>query len=318
MEPPTIVIYHRADFDGIFCREIAKRFMPDAILIGWDYGDPVPNINYDGMPADVKLYMLDINVPELMDHPNLVWIDHHKSSIEKYGATGLHDKIKGYRIDGVAACRLAYQWFYAGADSRDDDAQRQKPVAAKQDFIDRQVIEPMAVRLAGEYDIWDKRDPNAELFQHGLRSQRFTDFDWEMMLSMEIDTALIGTGMEQTNSSLFCSHLLNAGKIIQFVCDEEYRAVIQQQGFDVEFDGLKFLACNSHRLDIRSHLFKDGIKPHHEALLGFTWMGTKWSVSMYHIDGHTEHDLSKIAVKHGGGGHRGACGFLADSLPFLK
>jgi len=32
-------------------------------------------------------------------------------------------------------------------------------------------------------------------------------------------------------------------------------------------------------------------------------------VSLYHIDGHTHHDLSKIAVKYGGGGHRGACGF---------
>jgi len=42
-----------------------------------------------------------------MERPGLVWIDHHKSAIEKYGAT-----TPGYRIDGVAACRLAWQWFF--------------------------------------------------------------------------------------------------------------------------------------------------------------------------------------------------------------
>lgn len=36
----TVVIYHRADFDGLFCREIARKFLGDqAEYIGWDYGD---------------------------------------------------------------------------------------------------------------------------------------------------------------------------------------------------------------------------------------------------------------------------------------
>ena len=35
----TTVIHHSADFDGIFCREIARKFLPDAELIGWDFGD---------------------------------------------------------------------------------------------------------------------------------------------------------------------------------------------------------------------------------------------------------------------------------------
>lgn len=32
--------------------------------------------------------------------------------------------------------------------------------------------------------------------------------------------------------------------------------------------------------------------------------------------GKEHHDLSVIAKKYGGGGHRGACGFTADSIPF--
>ncbi len=284
----TTAIYHSADADGWFCREIARKFLPDAELIGWDYGDPTPaKATLDGTE---QLYMLDISVPDLMDHPNLIWIDHHKSEIEKYG-----DKIPGYRIDGVAACRLAWQWF----------SQIKAGRPTKEDFVERQVSEPLAVRLAGEYDIWDKRDPDAELFQHGLRAQELTDNIWRDLLGYESDCATR------------VSQLLSRGKVLEYARANEYAEVITSQGFDIEFEGLKFLACCSHECDIRSHLFTAGIKPNHEALFGFTYTGKDWRVSMYHAQGHEHHDLSKIAVKYGGGGHRGACGFQADTLPFL-
>ena len=44
-ETKITVIYHSADYDGIFCREIAHKFLPDAELIGWNFGDvPLPFI----------------------------------------------------------------------------------------------------------------------------------------------------------------------------------------------------------------------------------------------------------------------------------
>lgn len=205
-------------------------------------------------------------------------------------------KFKGYRIDGVAACRLAWQWFHWGLHFR---AQESRPMPTKQEFVDRKVIEPWAVRLAGEYDIWDKRDPDAELFQHGLRSEELYSDTWN---------ALLGDG--HTSGSALVVRLLNQGRALQFARANEYRDVITQQGFTVHFEGLTFLACNSHELDIRSHLFEAGIKPEHDALLGFTYNGKSkdWRVSMYRIYGK-EADLLSIAKKHGGGGHPGACGF---------
>lgn len=99
----TIAIYHHADMDGWFCREIARKFLPDAELIGWDYGEPEPAKRLDGSQ---QLYIMDLSVPSLMDYPKLVWIDHHRTAIEKYPPS-----IAGYRIDGVAASRLAWQYF---------------------------------------------------------------------------------------------------------------------------------------------------------------------------------------------------------------
>ncbi|HEU4345909.1 MAG TPA: hypothetical protein VFU31_30525 [Candidatus Binatia bacterium] len=319
----TTVIHHSADFDGIFCREIARKFLPsDTEFIGWDFKDkplPIP---------DGKIYVMDLPLDRVFGFTfpigpapidavrqafgtpgtellfeRVIWIDHHRTSIDTHPPT-----INGYRIDGVAACRLAWQWFQIPSGKFDGDIRANIAgtevvnfsLPTKQDFIDRTVIEPLAVRLAGEYDIWDKRDPRAELFQHGLKSEELTPRTWATLL-----------GDEFIKGEICVDRLLKQGEVLQFARANEYRDVITQQGFDVQFEGLTFLACNSHELDIRSQLFEAGIQPHHDALMGFTFNGKAkdWRVSLYHAPGKEHHDLSEIAKRYGGGGHRGACGF---------
>lgn len=317
MSKQVYVIYHRADFDGIFCFKIAKQFFekhyPDwpVLYIGWDYGDPAPTV-----PEHVVLYMLDISIDELMKHPNLSWVDHHKTAIDKYPKT-----IPGYRIDGVAACRLAWQYFGGINDWKGRD----KPT--KEDFVERRVNEPYAVRLAGEYDIWDKRDPDAELFQHGLRSCDLTNL-WSGMLvyddrpSISQIEALVDVGHQDllrpdgTSPNPIVLQLLDYGKVVQYAKTQENAEIIKAYGFTVYWEGLCFLACNHARFN--SHLFTAGIRVEHDALLGFNYNGQgKWRVSLYGIPGK-DIDLSKIAVKHGGGGHKQACGFTCKTLPFLQ
>jgi hypothetical protein len=287
----TYVVYHRADFDGIFCREIArKKFGEKAEYIGWDHGDPEPVI-----PVEATVYVLDLSVPGLMHHPGLIWIDHHKSAIDKYPKD-----IPGYRIDGVAACRLVWQWFFNVVANEVMGDPNYLP--KKEEFFIRNVEEPYAVRLAGEYDIWDRRDPDAELFQHGLRSQEITAEMWEVLLNLQMGHFLV-------------DRLLIAGKFLQYARREENASVILAQGFMVDFEGLRFLACNAARFN--SLLFTAGLKPEHDGCLGFCWDGEGWKVSLYHAPGKESHDLSLIAAKYGGGGHRGACGFRVSNLPFV-
>lgn len=306
----TLVIYHRADFDGIFCREIARKFLgdEDVIYTGWDYGDSDAIVP----PGIERIYMLDISVDTWMNDGRLVWIDHHKTAIEKFGVK------PGCQIDGVAACRLAWQWFFS------------EKMPIKQDFIDRKLVEPKAVRLAGEYDIWDKRDPDAELFQHGLKSQELTASVWSRLLSTgskksirEIEEMIdVGHPFDLRpdgtvdDSISTVGGLLNSGRVIQYVKAQENESIIKAAGFTVKFDGLTFLACNHARYN--SFLFTAGLKPEHDACLGFAWRDGQWTVSLYHAPGKEHHDLSEIAKSHGGGGHRGACGFRVKTLPFLS
>lgn len=316
----TTVIYHSADFDGVFCREIARKFLPEAELIGWDHGDAkLP------FPAEGKVYVLDLSpdcfeatkhvpgegeVVSWMDARRLIWIDHHKSSIEKWPTD-----IPGYRIDGVAACRLAWQWFSLMAATPNPE---QFALPDRQHFYDRQVQEPLAVRLAGEYDIWDKRDPNAETFQYGLRSRELTPFDWQELLSEKIVPATAGTGMDISETDLLTTSLLQSGHTLQRYQQRNDAGIVSHRSFMVDFQGLKFLALNTARCNSLTFAAKDVPETGHDALMGFYWTGTKWKVSLYHSAHRTDLDLSKIAVAMGGGGHRGACGFEAYSLPFVR
>lgn len=311
MKNSTTVFYHSADLDGLFCREIARNFLqPDTTFIGWNFGDPHPAI------PDGQIYVMDLPVDRLFGmefglHPTIeplavalplsqiIWIDHHASSIESHPKN-----IPGYRIDGVAACRLAWQWFLK--EQRDAMGMIWLLPDLRQ-YKEREVTEPLAIRLAGEYDIfdkhWKKEDPRVDLFQHAMRSRVIDDAVWRDLLH-EHDPVMAET-------------LLADAELLQFARDQEYAQVIKEQGFDVSFEGVLFLACCSHECDIRSQLFKEGIKGHHEALLGFTFTGKDWRVSLYHIEGREDVDILSISKARGGGGHKGANGFHAEHLPFL-
>lgn len=284
----TKVIYHKSDFDGIFCREIAAKFIPDADLIGWEYGEPTPEV-----ASTDQLYILDLSIPNLMAHPNLIWIDHHKTAIEKYPSN-----IKGYRIDGVAACRLTWQWFQQV--ERNSTGMIQL-LPDKLEYVNRSVVEPWAVRLAGEYDIWDKRDSTVDTFQHGLRSRVIC---WERLLELS------------RFADDYVQLLIEGGRAVEYSKLIENCDIIKKNGFTIQWEGLCFLCCNAGSYN--SLLFTQGIQPEHDALLGFSYRANhKWSISLYGVPGKPEIDLSKIAVKYGGGGHKQACGFTCKSLPFL-
>lgn len=305
----TTVIYHSADFDGLFCREIARKFLPDAELIGWDFGDkPL------AVPPEGAIYILDLPVDRVFGldaapstkvrysamgifeeqfAKRIIWIDHHKSSIESHP-----DDIPGYRIDGVAACRLAWQWFKIGS-GPDTTNLPDKP-----DYIDRKVIEPLAVRLAGEYDIrddWREDWDTITSFQFGLRSRELSDIDWAIMLAH---------GQPTVEALLKNGHLLQRYQ-------QRNDASTMRRSFLLEFEGLKFLALNTARCNSLAFAAKDVPETGHDALMGFCWDGKTWTVSLYHANHRKDLDLSLIASKHFGGGHRGACGFQIAKFPFI-
>lgn len=291
----TTVIHHSADYDGVFCREIAKKFLPKAKIIGWDFGQP--KIEY---PSEGAVYVLDLPPDCLNTLPDkrFVWIDHHKSSIKRWENERTENRIPGYRIDGVAACRLAWQWFSLNYHDTGEVLAR---LPRKEDFLTRKVKEPISVTLAGEYDVWQHENSNGEdiTFQFGLDAR--PTLDWPTLLSYKGDE--------------YTKDLLSRGEAAQLCYRKRDADIVRQRGFDLDFEGLKFIALNTARCNSQS--FEAAVKPEHDGCLAFYWNGNSFIVSLYGVPHKPDVDLSLIAVKHGGGGHKQACGFQSIKLPWL-
>lgn len=306
----TTVIHHSADYDGIFCREIARHFLGDKDVeyIGWNFGDKpleIPNgpIYVMDLPLDrvfgFEYKVGDKNHPQ--HPPGLVWIDHHKSSIETHPSS-----IPGYRIDGVAACRLAWQWFSHQKDNGKDSFGTPYPLPEKRHYVDRVVAEPLAVRLAGEYDVWDKRDRAADVLQYGLQCD--DEVKWEELLSHE---------KFPSNGPNYLEKVLLDGMAAQSYAQKIDADLVTHRSYRMNWEGLNFIVLNTGRFNSLTFSALDKPETGHDALLGYMFNGKVWTISLYHAKHRTDIDLSQIAVKYGGGGHRGACGFTCDKLPFL-
>lgn len=309
------IIYHDADFDGKLSNEVCrfhlKRLFPDATIhsYGWDYGRPVPvphgaSEGFDDFVAYDAIYIVDLSVDELMERPELrdkiVWIDHHKSAIEKWTPSGFekyNPGFAGYRIDGVAACRLCWQWFVR----RNRVGVTYTRPVSKQDFVDRVVEEPTLIRLAGEYDVWDHRHPDGKALQFGLRAIDQDDFD--ALVHHQLDC-----GPVEVVDGLYLLPVIEKGRAIKSYMDKQADEYSAAHAHTIQWEGLTFCALNIGQRG-NSDLLRGGIKPEHDACFAWRWTGAEVMVSLYHAPGREHHDLSKIAVKHGGGGHKGACGF---------
>jgi oligoribonuclease NrnB/cAMP/cGMP phosphodiesterase (DHH superfamily) len=197
----------------------------------------------------------------------------------------------------VAACRLAWQYF---------NQKSPNPfLPTDVQFKNREVSEPLAVRLAGEYDIWDHRGDGDLEFQFGLDAQGGI-LDWDALLSVS------------PFPSNYFNHVLNSGGAAMKCYAKRDADIMRERSFATEFEGLKFLCLNTARCNSNTFAAKDIPSTGHDALMAFYFNGEAWNVSLYHAAHRKDIDLSLIAVKFGGGGHRGACGFRTDKPPFLK
>ena len=83
-------------------------------------------------------------------------------------------------------------------------------------------------------------------------------------------------------------------------------------GFEKVFDGFKAYGLI---LGVGNGVvFKDVESSAFDLFISFSFDGTVWVVSLY----SKTIDVSEIAKKHGGGGHKGAAGFCCSELDLKK
>jgi hypothetical protein len=274
--------YHSADLDGNCSGAIVKLFNPECDMIGINYGDAFP---WDKITRGEMVFMVDFCLQPFADMErldqlcNLVWVDHHKTSVEE-----AHNHVflagGGQLLEvGRAGCELT--WQFCTSDPM-----------------------PRAVFLLGRYDVWDHHNhPGALEFQYGMRNvgdTRPNNQDlWQKYLIEQVGDF---TGQTMRNGAALLAYETRQNEMYVKSC-----------AFEVEFDGLRCIAVNKGLTN--SLLFKSVYDPEkHDAMLSFVRRPGKWTVSVY--ADKPEVDASAICKARGGGGHKGAAGFQCAALPF--
>lgn len=286
------VFYHAADLDGHCSGAIVKFMHSQAELIPIDYGDKFP---MDSISKGDTVYMVDfsLKMPE-MSYLNsqvseFIWIDHHESAIKAAETFGLSSQIKGHREIGKAGCELTWEYLFGSADM------------------------PKFVTLLGRYDVWDHSDK--ELWDKAI-------FPFQIgMRCRETDPAQNwGFWESQLNSSrafqeeIFIPDTIRAGQLIVGYQERMDAKYARSHAYSVTWEGHFCIAMNTAK-EYSSKIFDSVFDPSkYDLMIAYSYAKGLWEISLY----SDTVDCAYLAARHGGGGHKGAAGFLSKSLPFVE
>ena len=276
----TLVYYHD-DMDGKCSAAIVNRALKgktELIFV------PFTHETHVELPKDVwsywRVYILDFTLPErvmdelctLFPRADVIWIEHHISSLIKYEPKYSH--FEGIRKNGTAAAELTWKFMY-GKDS----------------------VIPQAVKYIADRDLWKLDDENTMFF-----------YEWL--------TTVPNHPVNSVWDSLWNGPLkkyIERGKILRYARIGQMKRDVKSLGYESEIEGHKCLKVNYSSFesisDAGRYICDDLKYP-----VAWIWHEKKNNlgqmVKINNLRGNGEVDVSEIAVIHGGGGHKGASGFV--------
>lgn len=346
----ALCIYHSADMDGRASAAMIYRAF-GAYCEGYNYNCPVDVPLYlRRFPNLEKVYVVDYSLEEneIMNFLNsgisIVWCDHHKTAFKKfadmeiykhihfdmdvisphdiYFSQYLHHHNNEYTSFEICAslyysgCELTYYWLarWNDPDRFVSTCKDVYNIKITGDIV--RVANPI-IYLLGRYDVWD-HSIGEEEWNKALDLQMFFRNKETWPNSPIFDKVFLGNNRENyPEFSHFFKNCLEEGRTLRNYQDKVNSICIKSWGFTIEWEGVRFLAMNGTG---NSLLAESAFDPDlHDAILYFIFdpKNCKWRFSLFHSSkSNPDLDLSAIALKYGGGGHRGACGFSLDRIPF--
>ena len=273
--------YHSADLDGFCSAAIVKyHYYPYCELIGVDYGNDLDLSNITVRTGET-VFLVDFSFSEkemlfLNENTDFIWIDHHKTAIDKYSKFNFN----GIQRVGIGACALVSEYF--------------------------KMPYNYAIDMLSLYDVWrfEEGGPFCLYFQYGMRVEnndpKYNMNVWNSLLKSSYFDEII-------------TNIIHNGKAVlkyQKRQDEEY---VKSMAFEVDFEGYNAIVLN--KAWSNSKVF-DSIfnKDKHDIMILFSYEGV--NKIKYSIYSNNDIDVSKIALKYGGGGHKNACGFYSTEYLF--
>lgn len=284
----TIIIHHN-DLDGRCAAAVAinsdwgkARMMSGGILcVEMDYKDTLSLEMFDD-GCEVVIVDFSLN-PEIMAKLfekgcMVTWIDHHATAAAYEYGKPLPG-LRDFRDKGRSGCELAWAYF------------------------NQNVEQPLAVSLIGDYDSWRLGfAPYCFEFYEGMKLQPGASNPFS-----DLWTELLGGD----DPSRRTAEIQRDGRTAIAYRDAYADGMRKSCGYATEIDGYRAYAMNVYGFGSKAFAEKTGEYP---VCIAYIHDGTRFTVSLY----SETVDVSAIAKAHGGGGHRGAAGFVCEALPFKK
>ncbi len=293
-------IFHHNDLDGRCAAAIAFRWVREEQrhikrfeLFEVDYKD---KINVDQFNPGEYVVIVDFSfkpevmIPILKKGVHVTWIDHHKTAAHyNYGVTlpGLRD----FCEKGKSGCELTWEYFNS-----------------------RRSI-PRAVELIGDYDSWRLQcQPECFEFYEGLKMEdtnpesRLWDFLFETSWSGVV--AGFPTALALRRNLLKRTEINTQGKAAIRYRDSYCEKICHDFGYEINWEGHKAFATNFYQFGSKG--FGERMEKY-DFCVAYIHDGKRFTVSLYSVKGV---DVSEICKRYGGGGHKGAAGFVCDKLPW--
>lgn len=269
MEKNKIVCIYHNDNDGITAAGIVNLEFSNVKFIPMDYG-------WDFDMNEIKdktCIVVDFSFPnmqEIKDNcKSLIWIDHHKTAMENNPEIWNDKDVLGIRNLTKAGCELTWEYLM--------------PKNAKI---------PNVVKWVGDYDTWTFKYDETKAFG--------ASFGVEIKTPNAVDLKQLLTGV---SAQVIEDDLIEKGEILLKAQIDRVKESFKQ-GRKIKFHSLNGFICNSNVDDsnLGNYICKQGYD------VGIVWSVDKdlIRVSLRSIG---ETDVSIIAKKHGGGGHKNAAGF---------
>ena len=253
--------------------------------------------NYDGeIPTELiedgeTVYFVDLSfsvntVDKLKEivktkHCDLIWCDHHSSSMDILAKYPEFSSIKGIRKEGISGAGLT--WMYLMGCDFDDI--------------------PLFVKYVSDFDCWQFKYEESLFFKYALESMDYDALDI-------IWNKLVKDSNSKDNPLL--AEMVHNGTVISKYVEKEYEAYRNAYAYESRIDGIKCLVVNR---SCNSLVFGEVIKDYPIVAI-WAFNGEKYKYSIY--SEKPDVDCSKIAERYGGGGHKGASGFVSNKMILNK
>jgi oligoribonuclease NrnB/cAMP/cGMP phosphodiesterase (DHH superfamily) len=277
-------IFFHGDMDGKCAGAIVYNYFKDkpegkiieCMLINYNMDFP-----FDTIIKDEIVYIVDFSLQKKGDFEKLLKITPLVTWIDHHKTAiekhaAIAHRLKGVRDISKAGGVLTWEFFYPA------------------------IQVPKIVELLGDYDTWTfKYGEITNYLQNGIRLNNTdpTDDNWRSWLG--------------TKSQECADDICREGKICLLYRNNYYGGLVKSWAFPVEFEGYKCIACNAG--SVSSQLF-DSVEEDYDIMMPFVFDGKQWTVSLY--TKKKDIDVSDIAKKYGGGGHKQASGFQCEKLPW--